>query len=256
MAKEKLTTAQNLALRGLNLQEKLDILHRWRKNGEISNQQFNFFSNLWIAKETKKVIGKGNPLRRTPETPRVPCRSVIEGEMQKFTDELRSSLNDYLYHRNDTLALLSSETIATFQKYLEKCRCYRGRINQLLVIGLRYPDKRLNRICEAFIKEQRMDPLFPDFHFWTSLWEDGNLVPLDAVRLMLVKTEKGYRINDHLHRNLVEGLIPLITIQRDKEIQRLKWAQQLEGRKREQEIARKTHRLDAFNLLLEVAAEY
>ena len=88
------------------------------------------------------------------------------------------------------------------------------------------------------------------------MWEDGNFVPMDAIRLML-KIENGkYVINSRFEKALIKTLIPYITSQRDKEIERLKWAQTRDDCNEDRQIPRKLRRLSAFNTLLKAAEEY
>lgn len=255
--KTNLTMAQNLSLKGLNLQDKLNLLQCWKNNGEITQETFNFLSNKWINKETKKVMGLKNPLSKKPNenSERGATRSIIEGEMQQFLEKLRNKLNTYLAERSKEAVRLSEDELSRLKKYLG-IYGYRSIINRIAIVGLRYPDKRANELCEEFIKENRKNPIFPDVSFWVLLWEDGNLVPLDAVRLMLVAEGEKFSIDPCFDPFFIRTLIPLIEGQRDKEIQRLIWAQSLEGKERLTEVARKTRRLEAFNILLNAAAEY
>lgn len=256
----KLTTDQNLALKGLNLQEKLDMLHRWKQRGEITQETFNFLSNKWINKETKKVMGLKNPLARrgneNAEQRLSSNRAVVEGEMMNFLNMMRNKLNSYIANRCTESCLLTDTEFEKLKKYLFEYPCYRSKINRLLIVGLRFPDKRVTELCAEFIDVNRKHSHYKDFTFWGMLWEDGNLVPLDAVRMMLTPNNGKYQIDTCFEPSLIKSLIPLIEVQRDKEIQRLKWAQSLEGKEREKEVARKTRRLEAFNILLDAAAEY
>ena len=254
-AKEKkLTTPQNLALRGLSLAQKLKHLSLWRKSGEITQEQFNYFSNLWISRETKKKL----KAQKTPTPPKAMHknrhRTVVEGAMECFLNRLQGKLNNYLAQRLP--APLSNAELSLFHKYLSECLMHRGLINKLLVVGLRYPDKRLNRICEKFIRENKKYPHYSDIYFWNLLWEDGNLVPMDAIRLMLVKKEDGRHIDKTFEPSFIQSILPLIEAQRDKEAERLKFAQMLEGKERETQVKRKMERLNAFNILLKAAEEY
>lgn len=256
----KLTKEQNMALRNLNLQEKLDQLHRWKKRGEITQETFNFLSNKWINKETKKVMGIKNPLaKRTNENAEQKLssnRALVEGQMMSFLNIMRNKLNSYIANRCTESCLLTDTEFEKLKKYLFSYPCYRSKINRLLIVGLRFPDKRVTELCAEFIEVNRKHSPYQDFVFWGMLWEDGNLVPMDAVRLMLLKNGDNYQIDSCFDPALIRNLIPSIEVQRDKEIQRLKWAQSLEGKEREKEIARKTRRLEAFNILLDAAAEY
>ncbi len=255
--KIKLTKDQYLQLQGLDLQQKLDLLHDWKKSGEVSVQQFNYFSNLWISRETKRVMDIKNPLRKSKDEnrPSSSMRTVIEGDIELFYNRLQGKLNYYLANR--TAIGLSENELELFKTYTSKYRLYKSLINNLLVIGLRFPDKNLNKYCEEFIREHKMHKDYNDAHFWSSLWADSNLVPMDAIRLMLTKSNDGYQINPIFDKGLIGLLVPMFEVQRDKEVQRLKWAQGLESdTEREKELARKTRRLNAFNILLQAAQGY
>lgn len=256
--KPKLTTAQNMRLKDLGLQEKLNLLHQWKKNGEISQQAFEHFSNLWIKKESRKVIAASNPLRRRSgeNLEKLCCRSVVEGEIRHLINNMRSKINNYIAERNIEGYSLTADGMAQFKKYVtSNFRCYKLLVNQLLILGLRYPDKELNRFCERFIAENKKRP-FTDYYFWGSLWEDPDFVPLDAVRLMLKKENDKYQIDPCFAFTFIQSILPLMEAQRDKEVLRLAQAQMLEGKEREQQVARKMHRLTAFNTLIEAAKEY
>ncbi len=254
--KLKLTKDQYLQLQGLDLQQKLDLLHEWKKSGEVSVQQFNYFSNLWISRETKRVMDIKNPLRKSKDEDRPSCmRTVIEGDIELFYNRLQGKLNYYLANR--TAIGLSERELELFKSYTNKHRQYKSLVNNLLVIGLRFPDKSLNQYCEEFIRKTKMFNGYNDAHFWSSLWADSNLVPMDAIRLMLTKSDDGYQINPVFDKGLIGLLVPMFEVQRDKEVQRLKWAQALESdSEREKELARKTRRLNAFNILLQAAQDY
>ena len=257
MAKEKLklTKSQYMQMQGLSLPEKLDLLHDWKKNGEISQSQFNFFSNLWISRMSKKMIGEAVLMRKTVgEDQTSHKKSILECSAERFVNQLQSRLNAYLANRQNP-CILTDKDIDEVRKYFDK-PLPRSIKNRLLVLGLRYPDKRLNHLCEITVKEQKRHPFFMDAPFWIMLWEDGNLVPMDAVRLMLKKQGENYVIDPIFDKSLISILIPMIEIQRDKEITRLKWAQSLDGAEREHEVTRKTRRLNAFNILLNAAEEY
>ncbi|MBQ7284778.1 MAG: hypothetical protein IJW72_00795, partial [Alphaproteobacteria bacterium] len=65
-----------------------------------------------------------------------------------------------------------------------------------------------------------------------------------------------YDIDPIFEKGFIKSIIPLMEAQRDKEAIRLAQAQMLEGRERERQIARKMHRLNAFNTLIEAAQRY
>lgn len=257
--KPKLTTAQNLQLKDLSLQEKLNLLHDWKKCGAITPQAFEHFSNLWIRKESKKAIQEKNALRRRPgENLEKPLRSssklAVECDINNFISKLRRNLNLYISERTTEICELSAQDKELFKKYiLEYFRACRTAINQLLILGLRYPDKELNQFCSGFVRDNKKNPPFVDYYFWGMLWEDEDFVPLDAVRLMLVKKEDMYEIDPCFDAAFIRNIFPLFEAQRDKEALRLAQAQMLEGKERERQVSRKMHRLNAFNTLIAAA---
>ena len=252
MAKEKFSRQQNDALRNASsLEEKFDLLNEWKEKGEISSALFNEKTNELINKTMRKVKPttidfSDNGMYKT----------VIEGEIQAFIDQLRNKINRYLSHRDKYSTKVSEEEIETFQKYLLKYGHLRSKVNRLLIIGLRYPDYRLNMLSEEYIKKHKMFPeqRWADSAFWLLLWEDGNLVPLNAVRLMIVDNGKGkFEINPCFNKHLILELMPLVEFQRDKEKLRLAWGKKLRNlEQRKAEVERKQKRLDFFNCLLEV----
>ncbi len=260
MAKPKLTYEQNISLKGLSLEEKLNLLHEWKKNEEIDQPAFEHFSNLWIKKESKKIINANAPLRRrvneTLERSNFCCRTVREGQMQVFIDKLRGKINDYIANRSNEAQLTDKERNLFYKYVKENVHSYRLLVNQMLILGLRYPDKELNSFCSNFVQENKKGPYFTDYHFWGTLWEDPDFVPLDAIRLMLVKKEDGRHIDNLFAPSFIQSIIPLIEAQRNKEVERLKFAQMLEGKERETQVKRKMERLNAFNILLKAAEEY
>ena len=140
-----------------------------------------------------------------------------------------------------------------FKKYLSEYPYVKGKINQLLILGLRFPDKRLNTISEDYIKKYRTIKQFmhTEFDFWLKLWSDNDFVPLNAVRLMLDETDEVVRLNPCFTTAMLFELKPLIEYQRNKEILRLQWAQSLKSKeKKEKEVTRKQRRLNAFEELL------
>ena len=263
MKKPKLTAGQNMQLKGLDLTKKLKLLHQWRKNKEISQEAFEHFSNAWINKDSKKE----NSLSALRVSPRenfdrdIP-RSAVEGEIQNMIERLRGYTKEYICNRNMLVCELSEQDLAKFRKYVTTYfAVYPDKIARLLIIGLRYPDptKRINQFCNEWIARDSLKlhkDYLTDHHFWGLLWEDGNLVPLDAIRLMLSKEENGYKINERFEKDFVRILIPYITAQRDKEITRLKWAQMRDDSDHDRQVARKTKRLKAFNILLDAAEKY
>ena len=253
MKEKKLTREQNLQLQGLSLQEKLDLLYDWKKKGEINQQQFNYFSNRWITRDGKKAMEVPNVLRRDPYENRVTGRSVIEVEMEQFLNQLQGKLNQYLIQR--TPMPLTEDEKQAYARYVNQYGYLKPLANQLLVLGLRYPDKELNTLAEAQIKARKKNPILTDNYFWCLLWAD-NLVPMDGIRLMLKKNNNVYEIDDCFSKELIQELLPLMIQQRDKELVRLKWAQSLEGKERLREVARKNKRLASFNILIDAAERY
>lgn len=261
--KPKLTAEQNMQLKGLDLTQKLKLLYQWHKSQQISRKAFEHFSNAWINKDSKKESSL-SALRVSPKEnfDRDVPRSAVEGEIQSLLERLRGYIKEYICNRNKLICELSEQDFAKFRKYVTTYfAVYPDKIARLLIIGLRYPDpaKRINQFCSEWIAKDSLKlhkDYLADHHFWGLLWEDGNLVPLDAIRLMLVKEGNQYRINERFEESFIKILIPYITAQRDKEVTRLKWAQMRDDKDHDQQVARKTKRLTAFNILLDAAERY
>lgn len=250
MAKERFSRQQNDALKNAStLEDKFELLNDWKEKKEISVNLFNEKTNELINKSMRKVKPASIDFSDNGM-----YRTVIEGEIQAFIDQLRNKINKYLSHRDKRSVRLEEKVIETFQRYLEKYGYLRSKVNRLLIIGLRYPDYRLNQISEEYIKNNKMSQNWADSAFWLLLWEDGNLVPINAVRLMIVDNGRGeFELNPCFNKHLVLELMPLVEFQRDKEKLRLEWAKKLRNiEQRKAEVERKQKRLDFFNCLLEV----
>ncbi len=237
-------------LKGLTLNEKLAKLNEWLEKGKdnegIDYRQYNYFTNLWLNREAKKKLKDFGvkPKRKH-------CKTILEREVMTFTDGLKGSIDFYLTYRRTFP--LSEEVLMKFSSLLEKAGYLEEVIDELLIVALRHPDKRLNKLAYQYIVDHRKGPIFADEDFFTRIWLDGNIVPLDVVRLMVRENNE---IDPAFSRLFISKLIPLITIQRDKEITRLEWAKSLTGEKHKNEVERKTKRLEAFEKLLETANIY
>lgn len=248
MAKERFTRQQNEALgKTKDLTEKFALLEQWLKNNEIPEKLYNSQINKLINRAMKDAKPSFDLDDRTD------YGLAIESEIQELIDRLRANLNLFLSNRDKEKAKISSSDMLLFKKYINEYPQLKSKVNRLLIVGLRYPDNELNRICEEYIQQYRLIQRvnFADCSFWLLLWEDGNLVPLNAIRLMLVKKENGYVLNPCFGKHLIAELIPSVEFQRDKEKLRLKWAMSLsDPAKRFSETERKQKRLNAFECLL------
>ncbi len=261
--KPKLSQEQNLALRGLDLQQKLEQLYKWFRKREISKEAFEYFSNLWINKQSKKEQDL-LALRSTPKENfvRMGPRSIVEGEIQGFLEKLRSNVRAYVTNRSAGIANLTEKEQTKFENYVRKyCTIYPDKISRLLIVGLRYPDstKQINKFCMEWINGQSLPfgkDYYYDHHFWGLLWEDGDLVPLDAIRLMGTKKDDGFFIDERFEKTFIKTLTPYFVAQRDKEVTRLKLAQMRDDRDHDTQVARKMKRLRAFNILIAAAEKY
>ena len=230
--------------------EKFQLLEEWLDKEEITREQYNDCIRRIINRAMKNL---------KPEVPpalKKFYKASEEALLQALIEKLRTKLNSYLASRNNIDADLSNEDIDLFQRYLKKYSHVKTKINQLLIIGLRYPDHNINKISENYIKEYRISRVFTqsDFNFWATLWADDNFVPMNAIRLMLSETNEEVKLNPYFDQNLINELRPLIEYQRDKEILRLQWAQSLKNEEtRNIETKRKQQRLDMFNLLLKIS---
>ena len=259
----KLSQEQNLALRGMSLQQKLEKLYKWFKANEIPKEAFEYFSNAWINKQSKKEQDL-LALRSTPKENfmRMGPRSIVEGELQVFLDKLRSNVTAYITNRDASIADLTEEDRTKFGNYIRKyCTIYPDKISRLLIIGLRYPDnrKKINKFCVDWIKGQSLPfgkDYYYDHHFWGLLWEDGDFVPLDAIRLMGEREGEEFVIDSRFEKTFIKTLMPYFVAQRDKEVTRLKLAQMRDDRDHDTQVARKLKRLNAFNILIAAAEKY
>lgn len=241
---EQLGTAESPA-------EKFKLLEDWLEKGEISESQYNFSVNKIINRTMKSVKPS------VDINDRAFYRTSAEAKLQSYLEFLRRRLTAYLKSRHPFDAKLSVGEVMMFKRYLEEYPYIKSKINRLLIVGLRYPDKEINEIAEEFILKHKIYSQInhADYAFWLMLWEDGNLVPMNAVRLMLNNTEKGFELKPCFKHDtrLMEELKPLIEFQRDKEILRLEWAKSLKDKeKREAEVERKQRRLDTFECLLKL----
>ena len=250
MAKERFSRQQNEALGQVkDLNEKFALLEQWLKNKEITEELYNSQINKLINRTMKDA----KPSFDLDD--KITYKVAAESEIQQLIDRLRKNLNSYLSNRDKSKAKISETDMYYFKRYINEYPYLKSKINRLLIVGLRYPDVELNHVCEEYIKAHRLieEIKYADYSFWLLLWEDGNLVPLNAVRLMLIKTDNGYKLNPCFNKVLANELIPMVKFQRDKEIVRLKWATSLKNpEKRRVEVERKQKRLDAFNCLLEL----
>jgi hypothetical protein len=250
MAKEKLTRTQNETLGQINdLNEKFALLEQWQKEGQISRSLYNSIVNKLINRAMKSVKPSIDMDDRTG------YKLAVEPKIQRLIEKLRTNINLYLSERNKSKVKISEKDLKDFQFYINNYPQLKSKVNRLLIVGLRYPDEQLNRICEEYIRKCRLIEVeqfkHADTMFWLMLWEDGNLVPLNAVRLMLVKTGKDYDLSPCFDKHLISLLIPLVEFQRDKEQQRLNWVKTISDPVvRAKENERKQKRLDTFNCLL------
>jgi hypothetical protein len=250
MAKKcKLTRNQNELLgKTKDLREKFSLLEQWLRQGEISTELYNSTVNKLINRSMKDAKPSFDLDDRTG------YGLAIEAQIQELIDRLRANLNLFLSKRDKEQAKISLSDMVLFKKYINEYPHLRSKVNRLLIVGLRYPDKELNSVCEEYILQHRLIEKIKhaDCSFWLLLWEDGNLVPLNAVRLMTVKTETGgYALSPCFNKFLIAELIPSVQFQRDKEKLRLEWAMGLsDPTKRALEVKRKQKRLNAFECLL------
>jgi hypothetical protein len=220
------------------LNEKFSLLESWLNNGEITSSQYNFCVNKIINRAMKSVKPS------IDVNDKAFYRTDTEAKLQAFLDLLRKQLNRWLESRSNLDARLLPGQLNLFKFYMDEYPYIKSKINRLLIVGLRYPDKEFNKVAEEYVLKMKIyEPInHADYAFWLMLWEDGNLVPLNAIRLMLNKTVDGYDLKPcfKYDARLMKELKPLIEFQRDKEIVRLQWAQSLKDlQKREIEVKRK-----------------
>lgn len=232
-----------------SLSRKFSLLESWLSEGQITSEQYNSYIRKIINRAMKSI----KPYVDVNDV----CfyRTATEAKLQSFLELLQRKLNHYLDTRDELLAKLSEGHLIMFREYMEEYPYVRSKINRLLIIGLRYPDKRLNKLAEEYILKFKIHDQInqADFAFWIMLWDDGNIVPLNAIRLMLNETENGFELKPCFNGLLKYELKPLIEFQMEKEKIRLQWAESLKDEaKRKIEITRKQRRLDAFECFLKL----
>lgn len=244
--KPKLSKELSIQLAGLSTQERLDKLREWRTLGLITKQIYDYFARTWKEKEVKRATG---PLFNQEQTKRHCPTLAAEGEINVIIDNLYSKIKDYKI--SGIVREYPSDDFKKFKKYVEKyfvvCR---RKVNQMLILGMRVPDesKRLTEFCRSWI-------CYPGYHyfgdkrFWLELWQ-CRFVPHDAIDMMLVKTENGFKINNLFDDALIAELIPKIEQHRGYE----QW--RLERAENEKDKSRRAKRLAAFDTLLKAANEY
>ena len=255
MAKEKFSREQNEALGKIKyLPAKFSLLGQWLEKKEISPSLYNITINRMINKAVRST-------KPTVEiTEKIGCRCTVESDIQILTDKLRSNLNNYLAHRNKDEVKIADKDVLLFANYAEQLSYLRNKVDRMLIVGLRYPDEKLNKIAENIILRHKVNRKiqYVDATFWLLLWSDDNFVPLNAVRLMLDKTDDGdgVELATCFSRSLIKDLIPLIEFQKKKEELWFLWARSLKkGEWHKKEVDRALKRIIWFNQLLKVAKE-
>jgi len=226
----KLTAKQYKSLQGLTLQQRLAKLKSWYETEAITEEQLRYFSNRLIRKEHRCSSPSNEGPRR--------YKTVLEGEIHQLNDELQHNIKHYVAFRNEKDVALKPEKLEKIKGILSEYRPLTV-LDEFLIIAMRYPDKRLNKMAVEYVRIWRMESQA----FWARLWNDENLVPMDAVRLMM---QEG-KIKECFSRKTLFHLLPLIEAQRDKEIQRLEWAEAVGF---VVTASRRNKRLEAFNDLI------
>lgn len=223
-SKLNLSTDQNKQLVGLTVKERLETLKMWLENGEITSLQFQYFKDRWIKRATK-IRGTKNLSK---------SRTVAEGEFNQLIDGLRSRLR-FINSEDEGFFRLSEDERQAISYYLtEYSRS--SKIDDLLVIGLRYPDEDFNLLSFAYVKRLRMGIE----SFWVKAWEDS-YIPADTIRLMYDEDDK---ISKSFSLKVLETLFPLIRKQCEKEVLRM-WASP-----NYEDMVREHKRLNSFNKLV------
>ena len=241
-----LTKEQNLALKGLTAEERMNIIRGWYQSGQITKQQFDYLS----LKQIKKEISKKYPV------PQKPQREHKKTEEEKFMTVLRHRLNTrlnyYLVNRSTEAPLITTEELKDFKGYLNMYPLYREEIHSLIELGLRYPNDALNKLCTEFMKSIKNEKL-PCSNLWCLLWAENHLVPNDTIRLML---DEDGNLDKYFSKFSLRTLIPSIKAHQEKESLRLSVALAKPTKSSEEETAkqkdieRKTQRLEMFNDLI------
>ncbi|MBE6445351.1 MAG: hypothetical protein E7019_04790 [Alphaproteobacteria bacterium] len=245
----ELSKEKNLALRGLSPHERLAKITDWYLNREISQDTFNMLCCKENNKAANKMLNAGKAAKRTQKKTRE------EIEMTKMRHTLNARLKNYLATRTLETPLINHVEFQEFKAMIRLYPLYQEEINKLLEVALRFPEPALVEVASDFITEQIKIKRDKNVALWKLLWSSTHLVPMDVVRLMY--DELGNNIDDYFDKNfLKDELLPLIEIQRDKEIARLNTSNSTPVHNCEEaiskcmDIERKTKRLNAFNSLI------
>ncbi|MBR6663444.1 MAG: hypothetical protein IKL33_01315 [Alphaproteobacteria bacterium] len=245
----KLSKEKNLALKGFSPQERLAKITDWYLKGEISQGTFNMLCLKENNKESNKKLNAGRKAKRTQP------KSSEEIKMTEMRHKLNARLKSYLITRNLEEPLMNYAEFQDFKSMINLFPLYQEEINKLLEVALRYPEPALVEIAFCFIVEKMKEKGKKNKELWKLLWSSSHLVPLDVIRLMY--DEDGDNIDEYFDKNfLKDELLPLIEIQRDKEITRLNTSKNTPVHNCEEaiskcmDIERKTKRLNAFNNII------
>lgn len=245
----KLSKEKNLALKGLSPQERMAKITDWYLKGEISQDTFNMLCCKENSKAANKKLNAGKAAKRKQK------KTPEEIEMTKMRHILNARLKKFLPTRSLEKPLMNHAEFHDFKVMIKLYPLYQEEINKLLEVALRYPEPALVEIASDFIIEQIKIKGDKNEALWKLLWSSTHLVPMDVVRLMY--DECGNKIDEYFDKNfLKDELLPLIEIQRDKEISRLNTSKNTPVHSCEEaitkcmDIERKTKRLNAFNNLI------
>ena len=239
--RERLLPEQQMAMKDMSFEEKVVYLATLREKQAISPQLYNHLVNNLINKEMRKDLPIG---KKTDSTK---SHTTVDKQMRDMVDFLRANINEYITLRNEELAKLSMDNLALYKRLLNNF-WVKPLIDELLIIGLRYPDKRVTKAAKDYINEYRISIANVDKEFWLMLWSDPHFVPSDAVRMMMDTEEK--RVYPCFN-NVIAELEPFIKFQRDKEETRLKLTKYETPCSVKIKRIRRESRLQLFNDLLE-----
>ncbi len=179
-------------------------------------------------------------------------------EYRKKIKSLWKSINtrreQYVIERDLEKAALSDEEKQQFIHFVSinydsPNQSISAVINLLLIEGLRYPDKELNKFTYNFLREREGVNNKISWALWVNLW-DTEFVPLDAVRLML-DVRDGRFFPLARFQEVVKIIAPKILRHLEQEERRMEWARGIEDSTvRSRECGRKARRIFYFQALL------
>ena len=256
MAKKTQKLPEKLAkqLDGKSLEEKVELLTLWGKTGKLTEEEVQYFSNLFQARAHKKtfceVYGTEKKCKRSR------ANLNLGAQIRNMQSIAEEPITYYTHNRDapvENLQLSENEKQLFFECVVRGYKQEPQIIRRLVALGLRLPDKskQIPKFCADWIIDHEEDRPIPDIVLWGYIWEDV-FAPRDAVNLLIETTEDGRRQLKRLYcdKLFLKAIQPRVIIHRDAERKRLEKV--LKNGTDGNDVLRKQKRLYAFEELLQL----